>query len=208
MFAGEADLGAVATTATLAPPRRSRGDAPRSRAGPGAGRDRPRLSPRFRSGGGDGRPRPAWCPITKPSCWVWWPGWPTPRARRAPWSPTTTTSSPPTRSAPPSVSPAGRPGSLLELARDLERLPELADALRSGSIDLPRARVVCTEVATLDDEEAQAGGLRGAGAGFLPDHRSVGGPDTSPGALRRPRLRRGALREGDRGSAGGALRQP
>ena len=46
--------------------------------------------------------------------------------------------------------------SLLQLARDLERLPALAAALRSGSIDLPRARVVCSEVATLDDEEAQA----------------------------------------------------
>ncbi len=46
--------------------------------------------------------------------------------------------------------------SLLQLARDLERLPELVAALRSGSIDLPRARVVCSEVATLDDEEAQA----------------------------------------------------
>ncbi len=44
---------------------------------------------------------------------------------------------------------------LLELARDLQRLPKLADALRSGSIDLPRARVVCSEVATLGDEEAQ-----------------------------------------------------
>ena len=36
-----------------------------------------------------------------------------------------------------------------------ERLPELAEALRSGLVDLPRARVVCDEVATLDDEEAQ-----------------------------------------------------
>ena len=44
---------------------------------------------------------------------------------------------------------------LLELARELRRLPELADALRSGVVDLPRVRVVCDELATLADEEAQ-----------------------------------------------------
>jgi Domain of unknown function (DUF222) len=44
---------------------------------------------------------------------------------------------------------------LLDLALELRRLPQLWEALRSGVIDLPRARVVCHEVATLDDREAQ-----------------------------------------------------
>jgi Domain of unknown function (DUF222) len=44
---------------------------------------------------------------------------------------------------------------LLELALDLQRLPQLREALRTGMIDLPRARVVCTELATLDGREAQ-----------------------------------------------------
>ncbi len=71
------------------------------------------------------------------------------------WFPTTTGSSPPTRSALLSVSPGGRRVLLLELALELRRLPQLAEALRSGLIDLPRARVVCAELATLADGEAQ-----------------------------------------------------
>jgi hypothetical protein len=46
-------------------------------------------------------------------------------------------------------------GLLLDLAWDLQRLPQLAAALRTGSIDLPRARVIANELATLDDREAQ-----------------------------------------------------
>ena len=64
-------------------------------------------------------------------------------------------SSPPTRSALHSSLTRRAARLLLELARDLRRLPELADALRSGAVDLPRARVVCDELATLADEEAQ-----------------------------------------------------
>ncbi len=44
---------------------------------------------------------------------------------------------------------------MLDLAWELRRLPQLAAALRSGLVDLPRARVVCAELATLDDREAQ-----------------------------------------------------
>ncbi len=44
---------------------------------------------------------------------------------------------------------------LLELAWEFSRLPQLAAALRCGLIDLPRARVVCTELASLDDQQAQ-----------------------------------------------------
>jgi Domain of unknown function (DUF222) len=44
---------------------------------------------------------------------------------------------------------------LLDLARELRRLPQLAAALRTGVVDLPRVRVVCAELASLDHREAQ-----------------------------------------------------
>ncbi len=97
---------------------------------------------------------------------------------------------------------------LLELAWELQRLPQLAAALRSGLIDLPRARVVCTEVATLDDEEAQGVVSAVSGAGAYPDHRSAGGAGAPPGPLLGPHLSQGTLRTGDRGSEGGAVGQP
>lgn len=46
--------------------------------------------------------------------------------------------------------------SLVKLALDLERLPQVLAALQAGRIDVPRARVLCEETALLDDTEAAA----------------------------------------------------
>jgi len=46
--------------------------------------------------------------------------------------------------------------SLVKLALDLERLPQVLAALHGGRIDVPRARILCEETALLDDAEAAA----------------------------------------------------
>src|SRR5690554_4717840 len=46
--------------------------------------------------------------------------------------------------------------SLVKLALDLERLPQVLAALQAGRIDVPRARVLCEETALVDDTEAAA----------------------------------------------------
>ena len=76
----------------------------------------------------------------------------------------------------------------LGVAWDLvERLPEVGEALSAGTIDLPRARVICDRTGHLTEDQAREAARVVLAGSTRVDHRSTGRPAAPSHHVDRPR---------------------